>query len=212
MSGLAKDTARRLGIRATSCATLCKRQQIHGSNEARVAAALIEEEQASALPVTQATEFVRQRSRESSAAWGSAWSANLGVYVWRVVAGDQARTAGDTDRYLLLPRAAALSEDPAGSNWRSYWDAPHAYRLWPSTLRAQAPDGRLISHNLQIKLGAPDLARERVDAPVVLWLPSGWWVTLQNERNMRRGILRVGAEVGREARHRDPPLSCGVAG
>ena len=103
------------------------------------------------------------------------------MYVWPVVAGDQARTAGDTDRYLLLPRAAALSEDPSGSNWRSYWDAPHAYRLWTLTLRAQAPDGRLISHNLQIKLGAPDLARERVDAPVVLWLPSGWWVTLRDE-------------------------------
>jgi hypothetical protein len=84
-------------------------------------------------------------------------------------------------RYLLIPRPAALSENPSGSNWRSYWEAPYAYRLWTVTLRVQGPDEQLISHNLQVKLGAPDLSRGRADADVVLRLASGWWVTLRHE-------------------------------
>lgn len=83
--------------------------------------------------------------------------------------------------YVLIPRPAALSEDPSGSNWRSYWAAPNAYRLWSLTLQVQGPDGRLISHNMQVKLGAPDLPREQADAQVALWLKSGWWVTLRHE-------------------------------
>jgi hypothetical protein len=82
---------------------------------------------------------------------------------------------------VLLSRPAALSESPDRSNWRSYWDAPDAYRLWSVTLRAQGPNGQLISHNAQVKLGAPDLSRNRADADVVVWLPSGWWVTLRHE-------------------------------
>jgi hypothetical protein len=84
-------------------------------------------------------------------------------------------------RYLLVPRPAALSENPSGSNSRSYWDAPYAYRLWTVTLCVQAPDEQFISHNLQVKLGAPDLPRGRADAEVVLRLASGWWVTLRHE-------------------------------
>lgn len=63
--------------------------------------------------------------------------------------------ASDQGRYLLIPRPAALSENPSGSNWRSYWQAPDAYRLWGVTLRAQGPEGQRISHDLQVKLGAP---------------------------------------------------------
>lgn len=62
-----------------------------------------------------------------------------------------------------------------------YWDAPRAYRLWTVALRVQGPDGQLVSHNVQVKLGAPDLSRGRADADVVVWLPSGWWVTLRHE-------------------------------
>jgi hypothetical protein len=99
----------------------------------------------------------------------------------RVMIADGRFVAENSGRYLLLPRPAALSENPSGSNWRPYWDAPAAYRLWVLTLRAQGPDGRLISHNLQVKIGAADLSRGRADANVVLWLESGWWVTLRHE-------------------------------
>ena len=89
--------------------------------------------------------------------------------------------AENSGRYLLIPRPAALSEDPSGSNRRSYWDAPHAYRLWALALSAQGPDGRPSSHDLQVKIGAPDLSRGRSDEDVVLWLQSGWWITLRHE-------------------------------
>lgn len=102
-------------------------------------------------------------------------------YVWFVARAGDTRAADNTGRYLLVPRAAALSENPSGSNWRPYWDAPDAYRLWTVTLGAQGPNGRPISHNLQVKAGAPDLSRGRADENVVLWLPSGWWVTLRHE-------------------------------
>ncbi len=69
---------------------------------------------------------------------------------------------------MLIPRPAALSEGSSGSNWRSYWAAPDAYRLWSLTLQARGPDERLISHNMQVKLGAPDLPREQADAQVAL--------------------------------------------
>jgi hypothetical protein len=92
-----------------------------------------------------------------------------------------ASAADGNGRWVLLPRAAALSENPSGSNWRSYWEAPYAYRLWTVTLRAQRPDGRPVSHNLQVKIGAPDLSRGRADENVVLRLRSGWWVTLRHE-------------------------------
>jgi hypothetical protein len=49
------------------------------------------------------------------------------------------------------------------------------------TLSTHKPDGHLISHNLQVKLAAPDLSRGRADADVVVWLASGWWVTLRHE-------------------------------
>lgn len=88
---------------------------------------------------------------------------------------------GGLARYVLIPRPAALSEVPYGANWRPYWEAPEAYRLWTVTLRAEGPDGRLVSHNMQVKLGAPDLARGRADAHVALWLSSGWWATLRHE-------------------------------
>jgi hypothetical protein len=86
-----------------------------------------------------------------------------------------------TASYVLIPRPAALSEDPFGSNWRPYWAAPDSYRLWSLTLQAHGPDGQLISHNTQVKLGAPDLPREQADAQVVLCLESTWWVTLRHE-------------------------------
>lgn len=94
---------------------------------------------------------------------------------------DETSAALTKGRYLLIPRATALSENPSGSNWRSFWDAPDAYRLWTVTLRAQGPNEELISHNLQVKLGAPDLSRGRADASVAVWLASGWWVTLRHE-------------------------------
>jgi hypothetical protein len=56
-------------------------------------------------------------------------------------------------RCLLIPRPPGLSEVPSESNWRSYWDAPNAYRLWALELRAQGSGGRLISNNMQVKLG-----------------------------------------------------------
>lgn len=90
-------------------------------------------------------------------------------------------TAPAQGRYLLIPRPAALSENPSGHNSRSYWEAPQGYRLWTVTLCVQGPDVRLISHNVQVKLGAPDLSRGRADAEVVLRLASGWWVTLRHE-------------------------------
>ncbi len=73
-----------------------------------------------------------------------------------------------------------MNEDPLGRNWRFYWDAPWAYRIWSITLRAQGPEGQLISHNMQVKLGAPELERRRAD-DIVLVLESGWWVTLRHE-------------------------------
>jgi hypothetical protein len=66
-------------------------------------------------------------------------------------------------------------------NARSYWDTPDTYRLWTMTFQVEGPDGRLISHNMQIKLGAPDLPRGPADVDVALWLPSGWWATLRHE-------------------------------
>lgn len=84
-------------------------------------------------------------------------------------------------RYVLIGRPAGVSEDPSGHNWRPFWEAPEAYRLWSVTLRAEGPDGRLISHKMQVKLGAPDLARGRADERVALWLASGWWTTLRHE-------------------------------
>lgn len=96
-------------------------------------------------------------------------------------ASDKTAVTSAVGPYLLIPRPAALSENPHGSNWRSYWEAPDAYRLWAVALRAQGPERQLVSHNLQVKLGAPDLSRGQADADVVLWLASGWWVTLRHE-------------------------------
>jgi hypothetical protein len=59
-----------------------------------------------------------------------------------VSASDETFRTLDQGRYLLIPRPAALSENPYGSNWRSYWEAPHAYRLWAVTLCAQGPEGQ----------------------------------------------------------------------
>jgi hypothetical protein len=84
--------------------------------------------------------------------------------------------------YLLISLPAELSEDPSGLSDRSYWEAPDAYRIWEIGFRVQGPDGHLLSHNLQFKLGAPDLTQvRRADLSVAMYLTSGWWVTLRHE-------------------------------
>jgi len=40
---------------------------------------------------------------------------------------------------------------------------------------------RLGGNNIQVVVGAPDERRQGLDEDVVLWLASGWWVTLRNE-------------------------------
>jgi hypothetical protein len=39
----------------------------------------------------------------------------------------------------------------------------------------------LGGNNIQVVLGAPDEVRRGLDDDVILWLDSGWWVTLRNE-------------------------------
>src|SRR3954467_10423731 len=67
--------------------------------------------------------------------------------------------------YLLRPKSAA---------WRSS-DLPSLSELSLTVERAGAPLG---GHNIQVVMGAPDRPRTGLNEQVLLWLPSGWWVTL----------------------------------
>lgn len=40
---------------------------------------------------------------------------------------------------------------------------------------------RLGGNNIQLVVGAPSQGRVGLDKDVILWLDSGWWVTLRNE-------------------------------
>lgn len=40
---------------------------------------------------------------------------------------------------------------------------------------------RLGGNNIQLVVGAPSQRRVGLDEDVILWLDSGWWVTLRNE-------------------------------
>jgi hypothetical protein len=70
--------------------------------------------------------------------------------------------------YVLRPKSAA---------WRSS-DPPSLSEVSMTVERAGAPLG---GHNIQVVIGAPDRQRRGLNAQVVVWLPSGWWVTLRNQ-------------------------------
>ena len=70
--------------------------------------------------------------------------------------------------YILRPKSAA---------WRSF-KPPSLSEVSMTVEHAGAPLG---GHNIQVVLGAPDKPRRGLDDRVLLWLASGWWVTVRNQ-------------------------------
>jgi hypothetical protein len=75
--------------------------------------------------------------------------------------------------YLLRAKSGGWSHHPDSH------DAD--YRLLRFTLVASRDGRPLGGNNAQAVLGAPDTARHRLDQVVVLWLPSGSWVSPRNQ-------------------------------
>jgi hypothetical protein len=83
---------------------------------------------------------------------------------------------------------------PKSAAWRN--------RDWASlselSLTVDVDGHRLGGHNVQVVLGAPDRDRSGLDEDVVLWLDSGWWVTLRNQfaqaPSVAATLLRSGAD------------------
>lgn len=67
--------------------------------------------------------------------------------------------------------------------WRG--DDPAAYkatwRLVRFTMTANRRGEPLAGNNEQVMVGAPDYKRRGLDQDVVMWLASGWWVSLRNQ-------------------------------
>ena len=67
---------------------------------------------------------------------------------------------------------------PKSGTWTTGAGAPRL-RRFDMTLTY---DGKpLGGNNIQAVAGAPDERRDGLDADVILWLASGWWVTLRGE-------------------------------
>ena len=69
---------------------------------------------------------------------------------------------------------------PKSGTWTTGPGAPRDRLLrFDMTVRY---DGKpLGGNNIQVVLGAPGETRIGLDEDVILWLDSGWWVTLRNE-------------------------------
>jgi hypothetical protein len=69
---------------------------------------------------------------------------------------------------------------PKSGTWTTGPDAPRD-RLRRFDLTVTHDGKPLGGNNIQAVLGAPDERRDGLDADVILWLKSGWWVTLRGE-------------------------------
>ena len=54
-------------------------------------------------------------------------------------------------------------------------------RLFALSITAERHDAPVGGNNIQIVVGAPDQRRSGLNEDVVMWLESGWWVTLRNQ-------------------------------
>jgi hypothetical protein len=78
-----------------------------------------------------------------------------------------------TTRYVLSPKSFG---------WRRRDHPDEGDRFFEVSLAVERDAGvPLGGHNIQVVLGAPDQARHGLNEDVVLWLDSGWWVTLRNQ-------------------------------
>lgn len=73
--------------------------------------------------------------------------------------------------YILCPRSGGWTTQPGSG----------IGRLIRFDLTAERRGAPLGGHNVQVVVGAPDLARRGLDQQVVLTLESGWWVSLRNQ-------------------------------
>ena len=69
---------------------------------------------------------------------------------------------------------------PKSGTWTSGPDAPRD-RLLRFDMTVSYDGTPLGGNNIQVVLGAPGESRVGLDEDVVLWLESGWWVTMRNE-------------------------------
>ena len=75
-------------------------------------------------------------------------------------------------RYLLRTKSAA---------WRAR-RAPHeGDRLTELLITVERGGVPLGGNNIQLVAGAPDRRRSGLNEDVVMWLDSGWWLTLRNQ-------------------------------
>ena len=70
---------------------------------------------------------------------------------------------------------------PKSFGWRRRDRHDEGDRFFEVSLTAERDGVPLGGHNIQVVLGAPDKARHGLNEDVVLWLDSGWWVTLRNQ-------------------------------
>jgi len=68
---------------------------------------------------------------------------------------------------------------PKSGTWATGPGAP-SRRLLRFDMTVTYDGKRLGGNNIQVVVGAPDQTR-RGNEDVILWLDSGWWVTLRNE-------------------------------
>src|SRR5580698_6491228 len=76
---------------------------------------------------------------------------------------------------------------PKSGTWTNAPDVPHD-RLLRFDMTVTHDGTSLGGNNIQVVLGAPDQSRTGLDEDVVLWLDSGWWVTLRNEFARAPGV------------------------
>ena len=76
-------------------------------------------------------------------------------------------------RYLFRTKSGA---------WTAHPDAHSPdYRLLRFDMTVERDGKRLGGNNIQVVVGAPDEERRGLDRDVVVWLESGWWVSLRNQ-------------------------------
>lgn len=93
-------------------------------------------------------------------------------------------------QYVLRVKSGGWNEHPDNTS--------DAYRLLNFTMTAERDGKPLGGNNIQLSLGTPDQRRYRLDEDVVLWLASGWWVSLRNQFALAPGVAAeiVGSVAG----------------
>jgi hypothetical protein len=76
--------------------------------------------------------------------------------------------------YILRPKSGAWTGHPSRSD-------ANDYQILGFDMTVEYDGKRLGGNNIQLALGGPDSVRRGLDEDVVMWLSSGWWVSLRNQ-------------------------------